>query len=377
MSRPFLVVVQFFGKAAGLRLLSDNDMRIAITPRGGVQLRTSRLPSGTCRCCTRSRRAGLTDVARGPARQAGPTDRDDASGASGAEFGPVFAKPQAVFWGIPAKPSAAVLEFFAFLTHFHGRDIISFAAWDRRLRGAGRQMDLSMRRQVTREMEFALMPMRELTVATGSFDSKERVKQAIDIVDLVGSHIQLRRQGRNYVGLCPWHDDSRPSLQVNPERQSFKCWVCDIGGDVFSFVMKMEGVEFREALEMLADRAGIVIERPRRGHFAVPREAASGSEGEYGEYAEGQPEATFVPPTNAENKRTLLQAMAWAVGQYHQCLLNAPEADAARRYLQERGITAESIEQFQLGFSPLERDWILRSVKEKGKGKRRNVGRRF
>jgi DNA primase len=229
-------------------------------------------------------------------------------------------------------------------------------------------MDLSMRRQVTREMEFALMPMRELTVATGSFDSKERVKQAIDIVDLVGSHIQLRRQGRNYVGLCPWHDDSRPSLQVNPERQSFKCWVCDIGGDVFSFVMKMEGVEFREALEMLADRAGIVIERPRRGHFAVPREAASGSEGEYGEYAEGQPEATFVPPTNAENKRTLLQAMAWAVGQYHQCLLNAPEADAARRYLQERGITAESIEQFQLGFSPLERDWILRSVKEKGKG---------
>ncbi len=111
------------------------------------------------------------------------------------------------------------------------------------------------------------MPMRELTVATGSFDAKERVKQAIDIVDLVGSHIQLRRQGRNYVGLCPWHDDSRPSLQVNPERQSFKCWVCDIGGDVFSFVMKMEGVEFREALEMLADRAGIAIEKPRATSF--------------------------------------------------------------------------------------------------------------
>ena len=67
------------------------------------------------------------------------------------------------------------------------------------------------------------------------------MRQAIDIVDLVGSYIQLRRQGRNFVGLCPWHDDSRPSLQVNPERQSFKCWVCDIGGDVFSFVMKAEG----------------------------------------------------------------------------------------------------------------------------------------
>ena len=97
-------------------------------------------------------------------------------------------------------------------------------------------------------MEFAVMATRELTVSSGSFDTKERVKQAVDIVDLVGSHIQLRRQGRNYVGLCPWHDDTRPSLQVNPERQSFKCWVCDIGGDVFSFVMKMEGVEFREAL---------------------------------------------------------------------------------------------------------------------------------
>ena len=111
-------------------------------------------------------------------------------------------------------------------------------------------------------MEFAAMATREPTVSSGSFDSKERVKQAVDIVDLVGSHIQLRRQGRNYVGLCPWHDDTRPSLQVNPERQSFKCWVCDIGGDVFSFVMKMEGVEFREALQMLADRAGIQVEKP-------------------------------------------------------------------------------------------------------------------
>ena len=74
-----------------------------------------------------------------------------------------------------------------------------------------------------------------------AFDAKEQVRQAVDIVDLVGSYVQLRRQGRNFVGLCPWHDDSRPSLQVNPDRQSFKCWVCDIGGDVFSFVMKAEG----------------------------------------------------------------------------------------------------------------------------------------
>ena len=87
-------------------------------------------------------------------------------------------------------------------------------------------------------------------------DIKEQIRQATDIVDLVGGYLPLRRQGRIYVGLCPWHSDSNPSLQVNPERQSWKCWVCDIGGDVFSFLMRREGVEFREALAMLADRAG-------------------------------------------------------------------------------------------------------------------------
>src|SRR6201984_799286 len=97
-----------------------------------------------------------------------------------------------------------------------------------------------------------------------SFDDKERVRQAIDIVDLVGSYLQLRREGRGYKALCPWHDDSRPSLQVNPERQSFKCWVCDIGGDIVSFVMKMENVEFPEALAMLAQRAGIPL-APTKG----------------------------------------------------------------------------------------------------------------
>ena len=90
-------------------------------------------------------------------------------------------------------------------------------------------------------------------------DAKEQVRQAVDIVELVGNYIALRRQGRGYVGLCPWHDDSRPSLQVNPDRQSFKCWVCDVGGDVFSFVMRAEGLEFRDALEMLAERAGVSI----------------------------------------------------------------------------------------------------------------------
>ncbi|MFM9011816.1 MAG: CHC2 zinc finger domain-containing protein, partial [Planctomycetota bacterium] len=102
-------------------------------------------------------------------------------------------------------------------------------------------------------------------------DVKERVREAVDIVDVVGSYVTLRRQGKAMTGLCPWHEDSRPSLQVNPERQTYRCWVCDVGGDVFSFVMRMEKVEFREALEQLADRAGITLPRQRGARNAPGR----------------------------------------------------------------------------------------------------------
>ncbi len=170
----------------------------------------------------------------------------------------------------------------------------------------------------------------------GSMDTKELVRQAVDIVDLVGRHIQLRRQGRHYVGLCPWHDDTRPSLQVNPERQSFKCWVCDIGGDVFTFVEKMEGVTFPEALAMLADQAGIALE-PQR---------IAGEKGD---------------PTS--DKRLLYRAMAWAEGQYHECLMRREEGKPARKYLKSRGLTGESARMFHLGYSP-GWDWIVNRARE-------------
>jgi DNA primase len=181
-----------------------------------------------------------------------------------------------------------------------------------------------------------------------SVDAKEQVRQAIDIVDLVGRYVQLRRSGRNYVGLCPWHDDTRPSLQVNPERQSFKCWVCDIGGDIFSFAMKMEGVDFREALEMLADQSGIELQ-PYRSPRAGRLDDAAGAEST----ASG-PEQTRGPG----GKRRLYQAMAWAEEQYHDCLVNSAEGEPARKYLLDRGITEESIRKFHLGYSPNRWDWI-------------------
>jgi DNA primase len=172
-----------------------------------------------------------------------------------------------------------------------------------------------------------------------AFDAKEQVRQAIDIVELVGSYVQLRRQGRNYVGLCPWHDDSRPSLQVNPERQSFKCWVCDFGGDIFSFVMRSENLEFREALELLAERAGINLQPPQHAHSEL-----------------GVSSPRSDPATD---KRTLYRVTAWAEEQFHSCLVESPEAEPARIYLTERGISEETVRRFKLGFAPNRWDWLL------------------
>ena len=166
-------------------------------------------------------------------------------------------------------------------------------------------------------------------------DLKERVRDAIDIVDLVGGYISLKRSGRGLVGLCPWHDDSRPSLQVNHERQTFRCWVCDIGGDVFNFVMRMEKLEFREAIEQLADRAGIEMPRGRAGL-----------------------------PT--DDKAALVRICTWAAERFHACLLSAPEAGPARDYLAGRGLDQNTIGHFQLGFAPQAWDWLLRQASAAG-----------
>ncbi|QEG21909.1 DNA primase [Mariniblastus fucicola] len=163
------------------------------------------------------------------------------------------------------------------------------------------------------------------------FDAKDRVKQATSIVDLVSRTINLRRQGPNYVGLCPWHDDKRPSFTVNPVRQRFSCFVCDLHGDVFDFTMKMESVDFRGALEILAQAAGIVLKQ-------------------HGPKTE---------PGNPDHKPTLFEAMKWVEEQYHQCLLHSNEAIPVREYLQDRGITQESIDKFRVGFAPLAWSWLV------------------
>lgn len=169
-------------------------------------------------------------------------------------------------------------------------------------------------------------------------DAKLRVRQAVDIVELIGDYYPLRREGRGYKALCPWHNDTKPSLQVNPERQSFKCWVCDIGGDIFSFIMKVESLEFTEAVQFLADKAGIKLE-PRRNQ-----------------------DGGFAPST--DEKRDLLQALAWAEQRFQAYLLNDPEAEPARKYLRERGITEESIHHFHCGYSPNRWDWLVGQARQ-------------
>ena len=167
------------------------------------------------------------------------------------------------------------------------------------------------------------------------FDVKDRVKQATNIVDLISRSINLRRKGKDYVGLCPWHPDKRPSFTVNPVRQRYSCWVCNLHGDVFDFTMKMEAVDFRGALEILAQAAG--IELAQRGPKTAP----------------GSP----------DHKPTLFDAMKWVEEQYHQCLLNSNEALPVREYLQDRGITQESIEKFRVGFAPLAWTWLVDRVR--------------
>ena len=190
----------------------------------------------------------------------------------------------------------------------------------------------------------------------GEYDQREEIRDAIDIVDLVGRYVSLRRQGANFVGKCPWHDDKRPSLQVNSARQTFKCWVCNIGGDVFSFIMKIENVDFKESIQILAEMAGIELRKPkpRVGGKPAPRLPL-----EQTENADGS--APAVPgyvPTEI-TKTALYRAMEWLSGKYRDAFLNSPEAEEARRYVRERGITDQSSERFQIGYAPMDYDAVL------------------
>lgn len=160
------------------------------------------------------------------------------------------------------------------------------------------------------------------------------IKQAVDLVTLVGEYLPLQRAGSKFKTLCPFHDDHTPSLELNPDRQSFKCWACGAGGDIFDFVQRHERVEFPEALRMLAERAGIPLSPSRRP---------------------SDPDA----PSRAD----LLAACAWAESQFADALTHSTDALA---YLDARHIGPEAVARFRLGFAPDQRDWLTHRARRDG-----------
>ncbi len=171
------------------------------------------------------------------------------------------------------------------------------------------------------------------------------VKERIGIVELVSEYVTLQKAGRNMKGLCPFHSEKHASFFVTPEQQTWRCFgACGTGGDIFSFVMKKEGVEFGEALRLLADRAGVSL-RPR----------------------DAQDRAV------AEESDRLFQINEAAAEYYHHLLLNSKAGEAARSYLERRKITPETVKEFRLGFSPDSWDALKNYLLGKGYTERRTI----
>lgn len=171
-------------------------------------------------------------------------------------------------------------------------------------------------------------------------DFKELVRSSTNLVDLVSEVVALKplHGGRDYVGLCPFHDDKNPSFHVYPDRQSYRCWVCDQGGDCFRWVMEIERVPFPEAIESLA----------RRARLEMPKKS--------------RPNGT---PENTSRKTDSLVVVEWAVNLMNQTLKTAPSAENARQYVLKRQLSAETVTNFKLGYHPEDWSWFL----EKAKGK--------
>ncbi|MCK4353748.1 MAG: DNA primase [Dehalococcoidia bacterium] len=164
------------------------------------------------------------------------------------------------------------------------------------------------------------------------------VKQRIDIVEVISAYVAVQKAGRNFKALCPFHSEKHPSFFVFPEQQTWHCFgACGTGGDVFSFVMKKEGVDFGEALRLLAQRAGVTLSSP-------------GLSGD----------------VEDKRKETLSQINDAAAEYFHHLLLNTQAGEAARNYLDKRKITAETIRGFRLGFSHNSWDALKKFMMTKG-----------
>lgn len=164
----------------------------------------------------------------------------------------------------------------------------------------------------------------------------ENVRSGIDIVELISEYVPLKKSGQNYMGLCPFHREKTPSFSVSPAKQIFYCFGCGIGGNVFSFLMKMENLPFLQAVELLADRLGMDVPLSRGAR------------------------------EKHECKERFCELNAQAAKYYHRILLHEAEAEGARRYLTRRGVKRNSWERFLLGFAPDSGSGIWEYLRGKG-----------
>lgn len=167
-------------------------------------------------------------------------------------------------------------------------------------------------------------------------ETLNQIQERVDIVELVSAHLPLKRAGRNFRALCPFHHEKTPSFMVSPDKQIFHCFGCGEGGDVFRFVMKTEGVGFLDAVRSLAEKAGVPL--PQKG--------------------EGSPD-------RSSETALLYEANEIAKTYYRQSLLGK-EGERARRYLLGRGLKDAILERFQVGYAPAGWDPFFRYALTKG-----------
>lgn len=170
-------------------------------------------------------------------------------------------------------------------------------------------------------------------------DFKELVRANTNLVDLVSDTVALTpRGGNDYVGLCPFHDDKNPSFHVYADRQSYRCWVCDEGGDCFGWTMKIMVVNFPEALELLAERANLEIPKRKQSEFAQKA---------------------------ANSKVTQYEIVEWGLNLMQQAFKLGEEGEVARKYAKERNLSEDTLRKFRVGYHPFDWSWLLNKAKGK------------
>ena len=166
------------------------------------------------------------------------------------------------------------------------------------------------------------------------------IRNAVDIVDVVNEYVQLKKQGRNYFGLCPFHGESTPSFSVSPDKQIFHCFGCGAGGNVFTFLMDIEGYSFLEAAKDLADRGNIPLQITTNDSYND----------------DSQPKPT--------KKR--IDAHELLCKFYHHLLVNTKEGETALQYLLDRGFTREAIDKFSIGYALNSWDFVTTFLTKRG-----------